>query len=121
MITWLQYYLVLPMPALLLSAMAAMPTGMLSGRPIGGGPVREYLLNHCALPVVRWFSVDDAVRLVGWFATASGFQEWLMAFVVAININALLLPPLYGLGVVVIGLSSWATKVNIDQKRQAVR
>lgn len=118
MITWLQYWMVMPMPTVILSAMAAMPTGMLNGRLIGGGPVREYFLNNFALPVLP---VDAGNQLVEWFSTASGFEEWLLAFAVAVNINAVLLPLLYVLGVAVIGLSSWVSRKGIDLKRSAVR
>jgi hypothetical protein len=118
MITWLQYWFVMPMPTVILSAMAAMPTRAFNGHLLGGGPVREYYLNHFALAVLP---ADAGRQLVEWFSTASVFQEWLLAFAVAININAILLPLLYALGVFVIGLSSWVSKKNIDLKRQAIR
>lgn len=118
MITWLQYWPMLPMPTVILSAMAAMPTGMFNGRLVGGGPVREYYLNHFALPVLP---ADAGMQLVAWFSAANGFQEWLLAFAVSININAILLPLLYVMGVCVIKLSSWVSKKNIDLKREAVR
>lgn len=118
MITWMQYWLFLPMPTILLSALAAMPTRLINGHLAGGGPVREYYLNHFILPVLP---EGAGSQLVAWFSTADGFQEWLLAFAFAINVNAILLPLLYGMGVTVVGLSSWVTKKNIDLKRQAMR
>lgn len=118
MITWLNYWPVLIMPTVILSAIAGVPTYLHSGGLIGGGPVREYFLNHFVLPLLP---ADSAAQLVAWFSTASAFQEWTLAVAVAININALLLPPLYAQGVGVIALSAWVSKKNIQLKRQAVR
>ena len=118
MITWLTYWPVLLTPTVILSALAGLPTLMFNGHLVGGGPVREYYLNHFILPVLP---TDAASSLVAWFLTASGLQEWLLSFAVAVNINALMLPLLYALGVLIIGLSSWVSKKNIDLKRQAVR
>jgi hypothetical protein len=118
MITWLTYWPVLLTPTVILSALAALPTWTLNGRFVGGGPVREYYLNHFILPVLP---TDASSSLVAWFSTASGLQEWLLSLAVAVNLNALMLPLLYALGVLIIGLSSWASKKNIDLKRQAVR
>lgn len=123
MITWIHYWPFLPMPTLLLSAMAAIPTRTINGHLVGGGPVREFCLNNFAWPALSLpvWPAGSTAQLVAWFSTASEFQEWLLTFVVALNINAILLPLLYGLGVAVIGLSSWHAKKNIDQKRNAMR
>jgi hypothetical protein len=118
MITWLNYWPVMLLPTAILSALAALPTRMFNGHLIGGGPVRQYFLNHFLLPLLP---SDAASSLVAWFSTASGLQEWLLSFAVAINLNALALPLLYAMGVLIIGLSSWVSKKNIDLKRQAVR
>ena len=82
MITWLSFWLTLLMPTVILSALAALPTWVLNGRLVGGGPVREYYLNHFILPVLP---TDAASSLVAWFSAASGLQEWLLSFAVAIN------------------------------------
>jgi hypothetical protein len=73
MITWLTYWPVLLTPTVILSALAALPTRMFNGYLVGGGPVREYYLNHFILPVLP---ADAARSLVAWFSTASGLQEW---------------------------------------------
>lgn len=118
MITWLSYWPVLLLPTVILSALAGMPTRAFNGRMIGGGPVREYYLNHFMLPVLP---SDWGAQLVAWFGTATGFQEWLLALAVAVNLNAIMLPALYGFGVQVIKFTSWASKKNIQLKRDALR
>lgn len=118
MLTWLQLWPLLMMPTVMLSVIAALPTFAWQGRVLGGGVVREYYLNHFVLPLLP---AETGAQLVAWFSTADGFQEWLLAFAVSINLNALMLPVLYGLGAVVIGVSSWVSKKNIDLKRQAMR
>ncbi len=118
MITWIQLWPVLMMPTIILSALSAMPTRLFNGRMLGGGPVREYLLNHVVLPLLP---ADASAALVNWFAAASSMQEWLLAFAVSVNINAMLLPLLYGLGVLVIQVSSWFAKKDIQLKRESMR
>ena len=99
MITWLKIWPLLLMPTVILSAIAAFPTSLIGGRVLGGGPVREYYLNHFLLPVLP---ADASASLVSWFSTASSTQEWLLAFAVSVNLNAILLPLLYVLGIFVL-------------------
>ena len=88
------------------------------GRVLGGGPVREYYLNHFLLPLLP---ADASASLVSWFSTANSMQEWLLAFAVSVNLNAILLPLLYVLGVFVIQVSSWVAKKDIQLKRDSIR
>lgn len=85
------------------------------------GYVARYRFDGEAVTILPVLPTDAARSLVAWFSTASGLQEWLLSFAAAINLNALMLPLLYALGVLIIGLSSWVSKKNIDLKRQAVR
>jgi len=118
LITWLRIWPLLMMPTAILSAIAAFPASLIGGRVLGGGPVREYYLNHFLLPVLP---ADASAALVGWFSTASALQEWLMAFAVSVNLNAILLPLLYVLGAFVIQVSSWVAKKDIQLKRDSIR
>ena len=61
MITWLTYWPALLTPTVILSALAGLPTRMFNGHLVGGGPVREYYLNHFILPVLP---ADAASSLV---------------------------------------------------------
>jgi len=118
MITWLQLWPVLMMPTIIFTALASMPTRMFNGRLLGGGPVREYYLNNFVLPLLP---ADSGASLVHWFSTASTLQEWLMAFAVSINLNAIMLPILFVFGIFVIQISTWFSKKNIQLKRKAMR
>lgn len=118
MITWIQVWPILLLPTILIAGIAALPTAALKGRDLGGGPIREWLLNHLLLPLIP----QDAGRaLVAWFQHASGVQEWLVALLIALNTNAVLLPAFYGLGLVMIRTGNWFTNKDLELKRGAAR
>lgn len=118
MITWLIYWPILVMPSVLMSAVAALPTTNFNDKTLGGGPVREFYVNNLLIPFLPH---DAAMSLVSWFSQASILQEWFLSVCIAINVNATLLPFLYTLGVVLIKISSWFHKKNIELKRQGLR
>jgi len=118
MITWLQIWILLPMPSLLLGAISALPTKVVNGRAWGGGPVREYLINEILVPVL---SHDTGFSVVLWFKHASIIQEWFLSFLVVVNLNGLLLPLLFVIGQSLIGFSTWMTRKDIQLKRDAIR
>ena len=118
MITWLQLWPLLTLPTLILGAITAIPTMHINGREMGGGPVREYFLNHALVPVLPH---DAAMALVQWFAHANAMQEWFLALLLAVNINGMLLPLLFVLGQGLIALSTWFTRKDIQLKRDAIR
>lgn len=117
MTTWLVIWPVLFSPFILLSTVTLLPTFVVWERMVGGGPIREWLLNYILLPVLPH---DAAVSLVHWFNSALVWQEWLLATVVAININALVLPILYCAGLGVIRWRSWAARADLDIRRSAI-
>jgi hypothetical protein len=118
MITWISFWPILLVPSALMTLVASVPTLRFNGKMLGGGLVREYYLNHIVLPLMP---NDVGGRLVEWFASASVAQEWFFAFAVAINVNAALLPALYFFGCAVIGVSGWAARLRISQRRSSVR
>lgn len=118
MMTWIQLWPLLGVPSVLVAALAAMPTAAFNNRIFGGGPIREGLLNHLLLPVLP---NDLGVACINWFAHASVFNEWLLAVLIGLNLNALLLPLLYGLGVLLIQMQSWLMRKDLDLKRQQAR
>ena len=118
MITWLQLAVLLPLPTVLLGLIAALPTREFNGHLLGGGPFREYLLNHIIVPVLP---NDAAISLVQWFAHANVWQEWLLSLLIVVNINGVLLPLLYGLGEVLITVSTWIIRKDLELKRNAIR
>ncbi|MHB8455888.1 MAG: hypothetical protein ACYDDO_14610 [Acidiferrobacterales bacterium] len=118
MLTWIQLWPILGLPTLVIAALAGIPTVAFHGRLLGGGPVREWLFNHVIL--LPW-PHDSTVAFVVGFAHASVLQEWLLAGVAALNINALLLVPLYAIGQAAIHSSGYLARKNIELKRRGAR
>ena len=118
MITWIQVWPILGMPSILVAGVAALPTATFNSRVLGGGPIREWLLNHLLLPLIPQ---DAGLALVTWFQHANGVQEWLVALLIAFNVNAVLLPAFYGLGLVIIRTGNWFTNKDLELKRSAAR
>ena len=85
---------------------------------VGGGLVRQWLLNHVLLPLAP---LEQAHSLVNWFASASVLQEWCLALLITINLNAVLLLPLFFLGQALIKLSAWVMRTELDLKRKGFR
>ena len=118
MLTWLRVWPLLVLPVLLITLLASLPTFEHNESLLGGGPVREWLLNQALLPLLP---DTQAFVLVGWFESASVPAEWLLALLIAVNINALLLLPLYAIGGGMIALSQWLTRTELHLKRRGVR
>ena len=85
---------------------------------LGGAFVRQWLLNHVLLPLAP---LDQAHHLVNWFAGASVLQEWFLAMLIVLNLNASLLLPLFFLGQALIKLSAWVMRTELDLKRKGIR
>jgi hypothetical protein len=118
MITWIQMWPILTIPFVIVTAAAAIPTAVWNGRILGGGPIREWLLNHLLLPVLPQ---DAGASLVGWFQSANALQEWSVSALIALNINAVLLPLLFGLGHILIQTTNWFSNKDLELKRRAAR
>lgn len=118
MITWIQLWPMLMLPTLFIGLACTLPTTQWQGRIIGGGPVREWLLNHWLLP---FLSDSGAASLVAWFNIARPLQEWLLSLLIGINANALLLPALYFAGEGYIQLVAWFAKKDLELKRKGAR
>lgn len=118
MITWLFVGPLLSLPAVLLALLCALPMLTFNDRLLGGGTLRQWLLNHVAVPMLP---KTQGVDLVAWFQTASVLQEWFLSVLIAINLNAALLPVLYVIGAMVIRFSSWSAKTDLALKRKALK
>jgi hypothetical protein len=102
----------------MLTLLASLPLFEVRGVTLGGGLVRQWLLNHILLSISP---IEQGHQLVSWFATASAVQEWLMAMLITLNINAGLLLPLYGIGQGLIRISGWYARTELDLKRKGIR
>lgn len=118
MITWLQLWPLLVFPSFLISALSALPTVLFNGRYLGGGPIREWLLNHVLL---SWLPQTASIDVVAWWAHALPWQEWCVTLLLAFNLNVLLLPLLFGFGEIQIRFRNWTAATTLELKRKGVR
>lgn len=118
MLTWFRLWPLLVLPAFILLLLTSLPIFEIRSRLLGGGLVREWLLNHALLPVLP---LAQAEQLIVWFANASVIQEWLLSLLIIININGILLFPLYFIGQLIIGFSAWTLRTELNIKRKSIR
>lgn len=118
MITWMQLWWELLIPTIITGLLTTLPTIHWKDGMIGGGPIREWLLNHCLLPLVPHHAAE---MLVQWWMTASTLQEVSLSVLIAINLNVLLLPVLYLSGEAQIRYRAWAASTSLKVLRQSIR
>lgn len=118
MISWISAAPLLALPALVVFLVGLLPEVSLLGAEVGGGLFRQWLVNHMLLPVLP---SADAAAVVAWYMQTDIFGELLLHGLIALNINAVLLPVLYLLLSGYIGLANWATKTDLDLKRQSAK
>ena len=118
MLTWFRLWPLLALPVFLLSLLISLPIFEVRHQLLGGALVRQWLLNHGLLPLLPEV---QAAQIIDWFSGASALQEWLLVFLIALNINALLLMPLFFVGQLVIKFSAWTMRTELNIKRQGVR
>jgi len=118
MLTWFRLWPLLALPVFLLSLLISLPMFEVRHQFLGGGLVRQWLLNHGLLPILP---EQQTEQMIHWFSQASVVQEWLLAFLIALNINGLLLLPLFFVGQLIIHFSAWTMRTELNIKRQSVR
>lgn len=118
MLTWIRLWPLLALPVFIVSLLISLPMFEIRHHLLGGGLVREWLLNHLLLPVLP---TEQAAQIIHWFSQSSVIGEWLFAFLIALNINAILLLPLFLFGQLLIKLSAWTLRTELNLKRQSVR
>ena len=118
MLTWFRLWPLLGLPIFLLSLLISLPMFEIRHHVLGGGLVRQWLVNQGLLPLLP---VQQTEWIIHWFTQASVLQEWLLAFLVALNINGALLLPLFITGQLIIRLSAWTMRTELNLKRKGVR
>ncbi len=118
MISWIQIWPLLLVPYVLLCSVGVVPALDLFGHHIGGPWVREWFLNHLALPVLP---SDAGWALVEWFSHASTAQEIGLHALISLNVYAVVFPLVYLVGFFIIRLSAWSASVDLEQKRQSLK
>ncbi len=118
MITWLQVAPFLAVPGVLIFLVGLLPMVDVLGTPLGGGMMREWLVNHLVLPLLP---AADATRVVEWYMHTSFSGELTLHALVALNMNAALLLVLYPLAAGYIRLNNWAAKTDLSLKRGSAK
>lgn len=118
MLTWVYLWWICLIPLPLVFVVGALPSIPVFGQVIQGGVVREWFLNHLALPLLT----DEAGWiLVNWFDQASYGEELIFQLVIAVDVTLLLLPVMYVIGEIFIRLSAWAQTTSHEQRRRSIR
>ena len=117
MITWVQLWPLMVAPSFLGGLACSIPTFVLKGTLLGGGPVRQWIINYFLMPVVP---ASAGEGFVIWFNNANVTEEWFATFFVVLNLNAILLPVLFLVGKLIIRVNAWLARVDINQRRNAI-
>lgn len=118
MITWFHIYPALSIPFWLISAIAALPAATFNGHTYSGMRFSEWLLNHFVVPVLPNIWLDP---LIDWFIHASKLDAWFFMALIALNLNAIMLPLLYWLATLLISLGSWSSSKSLELKANSIR
>ena len=118
MLTWFRLWPLLLLPGFFMSLLISLPIFALRQHSLGGGLIRQWLLNHCLLPLLPDMQTE---QMIDWFSQASVLQEWLLAFLIVLNVNALLLLPVFFVGQRMIQFSAWTMRTELTLKRQSIR
>ncbi|MDA8362524.1 MAG: hypothetical protein M0Z84_01610 [Gammaproteobacteria bacterium] len=118
MTTWIALWPLLAVPCVLMIAIGAVPSLLLGVHEIGGAAVRNWCVVHLLLD---WLPGDARVRLLVWFDRTDALRRWAFYLLIAINVNALLLPVLYGVGEAALRLQAWAVRRQLETQSRAAR
>lgn len=118
MLTWVRLWVILPAPLVPLFLVGCIPAFEIMGKTIQGGVIRQWFVNHIALPVLPH---DWAVQLVAWFEQASYMQELVLHFVISVDLTLVLLPLMVLIGQVLISISAWMSTTDHSLKTKQVR
>jgi len=118
MLTWIRLWPAFVFPVLALNLLGFLPTIVFEGRYLGGGPIREWLVNTVLLPLL---SISQAEALVAWFYQASPLEESFLFGLIALNLDVFLMPVFYGLGNLLMKGNNWLSVKELQLKRDAAR
>jgi fumarate reductase subunit D len=119
MVTWMQLWWELIAPVVLITVFGvAIPTIHFGGHVSGSGPIRQWLINECLLPL---FSNDAAQQIVTWLMQGGAGREIAVVAFIAININVALLPLLWAQGEATIRIKSWLARKSLSDRRRLIR
>lgn len=117
MITWLRLWPLLLVPFVLMVLVGLLPEVTLGKATLGGPQFREGVFNV----MLSLFTWDARTQLVDWYHATNTWGELGAHALIGLNVNAALLPLLYGIGSAVVRFSAWASRADLNLKRQQLR
>ena len=118
MTTWFGLWPFLALPGVAMIALGAMVTIPMGGHEIGGAAVQHWCIVHL---LVDWLPHGVQNRLTVWVGWTDSSHRWILYLLIAVNVNALLLPLFYGIGSAILRLQAWGVRQDLDLKSTAVR
>ncbi|MHB8256180.1 MAG: hypothetical protein ACYDHY_04430 [Acidiferrobacterales bacterium] len=118
MTTWFRLWPFLVLPGVVIIALGAVVALPLGAHEIGGAAVQHWCIVHL---LVDWLPHGAQSQLTVWVSRADTLHRWILYLLIAVNINTLLLPLLYGIGVAILRLQAWGARQDLELKSAAVR
>lgn len=118
MLTWIRVWVICPAPLIPLFLVGCFPSFQFRGEMVHGGIIRQWFVNHAALPVL---SHNWAMQLAQWFEQASYAQELILHLIISVDLTVLLLPLTFLIGQASISISAWVSTTDHSLKTQQVR
>ena len=116
-LTWFRLWPFLFIPLMVLIPILLIPEIYILNQKMGGIYVSDFLVNL----ILPFMQNDHALALIDYYKSGGIFSAFVVSMLIAININVLLLPLLYGLGNVIILVSSWFTTTELIVKTKIAR
>jgi len=116
--TWFRLWPFLALPGVVIIALGAVVALPLGAHEIGGAAVQHWCIAHL---LVDWLPHGAQSQLTVWVSRTDTLHRWILYLLIAVNINTLLLPLLYGIGVAILRLQAWGARQDLELKSAAVR
>lgn len=113
--TWWDYYPVMLLALLLPFLVLLVPTGTIKGHIIGGGPVRQAMVNS----VSKVLPPTSAEAYIEAFNTASVSKEVVLSLPVALNLSGALVVFFFLVLSSVMGFQNWMKRGEYSSQRKA--
>ncbi|MBL4706771.1 MAG: hypothetical protein JKY54_19735 [Flavobacteriales bacterium] len=115
--TWWNYAFLIVIAIAAPFVAGLLPTYQYKGNYIGGGPIRQFFINH----VADMLPSDKAQNLVDMFMASSAMGEYLIYLPIALNISMILLIILFAIGTLLIEGNNFVKNSIYQSKRKRAK
>ena len=116
-LTWFVLWPLLLLPLAILFVLGAIPDFTLANKSLGGYLLRDMLVNSA----LALFTSEKASLLAQLYEQGDYVRQLLIYGVIALNLNMVILPFLYGIGELIIKVSSWLATAELESKTRTAR